>query len=212
LVCFQSNVLIDGNNKAVVADFGLSNIVIDGPSYVTSSIGGSVRWAAPEHFRLLEDSCVSTVTTYGDIYSYGSVMLQVRAINTMQRNSFWLTINLVDVRQVLSGKLPYHHLLKDAEVLINLHHGVHPPRPAELLDEYWALISRCWAKDPCTRPAITEISKCIQHHYRALSTAPDDCVVPSTSLNNGVVDSRTSYSTLALVFVFAKKVLSYIIG
>ena len=49
-----------------------------GPLYVTSSIGGSVRWAAPELFRLSEDEHVSAVTTHGDIYSYGSVTLQVR--------------------------------------------------------------------------------------------------------------------------------------
>jgi len=50
------------------------------PSYVTSSIGGSIRWAAPEYFCISAGSRVSTVTTHGDIYSYGSVMLQVRSI------------------------------------------------------------------------------------------------------------------------------------
>ena len=153
------------------------------------------------------------------VYSYGSVMLQVRAISTILRNSFWLTINLVDFLQVLSGKLPYHHLLKDTEVLINLHHGVHLPRPAELADEYWALISRCWAENPCTRPDIKEISDCIQHHYQVLSAAPDDHVVPSSStsarlnpLNDSAVDNRTSYSALALVFAFVENVLLHIIG
>ena len=103
--------------------------------------------------------------------------------------------------------------------MINLHHGVHPPRPAELADEYWALISRCWAVDPDARPDIKEISDCIQHHYQVLSAAPDGHVVPSTgtfarlnSRDNGIVDSRTSYSTLALVFAFAKKILLHIIG
>jgi serine/threonine protein kinase len=80
----KSNVLINDKGSAFLADFGLSNVVAEtrGPSYVTSSIGGSVRWAAPEHFRISEGSNVSTVTTYGDIYSYGSVMLQVRTMDT----------------------------------------------------------------------------------------------------------------------------------
>ena len=80
---FQSNILFDDEGKALLADFGLSNIVVEpfGPSYVTSSIGGSVRWAAPEHFRISDGDRISTVTTHGDIYSYGSVMLQVRTIN-----------------------------------------------------------------------------------------------------------------------------------
>jgi serine/threonine protein kinase len=68
----------------LLADFGLSNVVTEtrGPSYVTSSIGGSVRWAAPEIFRFSQGSHVSTVTTHGDVYSYGSVMLQVRTVDT----------------------------------------------------------------------------------------------------------------------------------
>jgi serine/threonine protein kinase len=76
----KSNILIGENGKAYLADFGLSNVLAEvrGYSYVTSSIGGSVRWAAPEIFRVSQEGCVSTVTTYGDIYSYGSVMLQVR--------------------------------------------------------------------------------------------------------------------------------------
>jgi serine/threonine protein kinase len=84
LLFFKSNILLDGDEKACLADFGLSNVVAEacGPLYVTSSIGGSVRWAAPEYFRISEGSSVSTVTTHGDIYSYGSVMLQVR--NMMQ--------------------------------------------------------------------------------------------------------------------------------
>jgi serine/threonine protein kinase len=84
----KSNVLIDGGGKALLTDFGLSHIVAEayGSSYVTSSIGGSVRWAAPEHFRIPHDHCVSTVTTHGDIYSYGSVTLQVRIINVIDED------------------------------------------------------------------------------------------------------------------------------
>jgi serine/threonine protein kinase len=81
-LCLQSNILLDDEGKALLADFGLSNIIVEayGPAYITSSIGGSVRWAAPEHFRISDGERVSTVTTHGDIYSYGSVLLQVRTV------------------------------------------------------------------------------------------------------------------------------------
>lgn len=79
LVIYQSNILIDANGMALLTDFGLSNVTAGAfGSYITSSIGGSVRWAPPEQFRLSRDYRISTVTTYGDIYSYGSVILQVR--------------------------------------------------------------------------------------------------------------------------------------
>ena len=156
--------------KALLSDFGLSNVVIDasGPSYVTSSIGGSVRWAAPEHFHISDGNHVSTVTTHGDIYSYGSVMLQVHMITATLQN-YLLILTCVHLLQVLSGKLPYHHLTKDSEVLITLHHGAHPPRPQELADEHWELITRCWAEDPRTRPYIKDVLESVQHHYHALA-------------------------------------------
>jgi serine/threonine protein kinase len=86
----KSNVLLDSDGKAFLADFGLSNIIAEayGPSYITSSIGGSIRWAAPEYFRISGGSSVSTVTTHGDVYSYGSVMLQVRSIRVQQNSKF----------------------------------------------------------------------------------------------------------------------------
>jgi serine/threonine protein kinase len=87
-----SNILFDDEGKAFFADFGLSNIVFEayGPLYVTLSIGGAVRWAAPKHFHISDGNRVSTVTTHSDIYSYGSVMLQVCTLNTTFTNSLLL--------------------------------------------------------------------------------------------------------------------------
>lgn len=167
LVSFKSNVFIDGDGKALLADFGLANIVTETYRlYVTSSIGGSVRWAAPEHFKFRpsRDRHVSTVTTHSDIYSYGSVILQVRTVTETDENEPWLIIF-----QTLSGKIPYHHLKRDAEVLLELNQGVHPPRPPELADEHWALIWRCWAEVPSARPAVTEVFEYVQHHFRPSS-------------------------------------------
>ncbi|KIM74971.1 hypothetical protein PILCRDRAFT_688571 [Piloderma croceum F 1598] len=183
-----SNILLDDEGKALLADFGLSNIIVEayGPSYITSSIGGSVRWAAPEHFRISDGERVSTVTTHGDIYSYGSVVLQV-----------------------LSGKLPYHHLAKDSEVLITLHRGAHPPRPQEIADEQWAMITRCWAEDPPTRPDIKYISERVQKHYLAQFASTDCEIVPrildsaqTTHTENVVVLRSTQFLMLAFICVF----------
>jgi serine/threonine protein kinase len=75
----QSNVLIDSEGRACVADFGMSNIKAEfqGTSYFTSSIGGAIRWAAPELYRIYEDYAFPEVTAACDVYSYGSVTLQV---------------------------------------------------------------------------------------------------------------------------------------
>ena len=58
----------------------MSTILVEfqGTSYFTETIGGTIRWAAPELFRIHEDGSSPTLTAACDIYSYGSVILQVR--------------------------------------------------------------------------------------------------------------------------------------
>jgi hypothetical protein len=48
----------------------------------------------------------------------------------------------------------------DAQVVIELHMGNKPRRPAQsfVTDEQWSLIERCWADDVKDRPDMTELS------------------------------------------------------
>ena len=73
----QSNVLVKADGGACIADFGLSRLLtaIGGPAFVTSRQNkGTVRWMAPE---LLQDLDNTGPTTRSDVYSFGSLMLQV---------------------------------------------------------------------------------------------------------------------------------------
>ncbi|KIM89876.1 hypothetical protein PILCRDRAFT_44473, partial [Piloderma croceum F 1598] len=136
------NILITDEGKACLCDFGLSSITeFQGTSYLASTIGGNVRWAAPELYRINEDNSVPPVTSHSDIYSFGSVMLEV-----------------------LSGHVPYSYLLRDAQVIIEVHKGVKPRRPKTALvtDQLWCFINLCWADDPTDRPDIEEVSKSVQ--------------------------------------------------
>jgi hypothetical protein len=144
--------------------------------------------------------------THCDIYSYGSVMLRVRIIITTSQNSSLILI-CIHLLQVLSGKLPYHHLAKDSEVLITLHHSAHPPRPQELADEHWELITRCWAEDPRTRPDIKDVFESVQYHYQAAA----DCQVvhhalhsteATTPAENAAVFHGAPFPTIALIIFF----------
>ena len=82
----QSNVLIDADGRACIADFGLSTILdeIGGSTFATSSTGktrGTLRWGAPELLGILdhEDAKAQHIgpTIQSDIYSFGGIMLQV---------------------------------------------------------------------------------------------------------------------------------------
>ncbi|KAF7968241.1 hypothetical protein HWV62_31575 [Athelia sp. TMB] len=138
-----SNILLNEGRHACLSDFGMSSIKVEfiGTSYWSSTIGGAIRWRAPE----LLPSLVSDVYNFQpdlssrcDIYSFGSVMLQV-----------------------LSNKIPYDYIRRAECVLIELFHR-HPPRRPDsqiLLDKHWRFIEKCWGtpNEPWTRPPAREV-------------------------------------------------------
>ncbi|KAJ7688619.1 kinase-like domain-containing protein [Mycena rosella] len=151
----SSNILIDDEGKAKLCDFGLSSIVVEfcGTSSLTSCIGGAVRWADASLYSLStegegegDEASAPVITTRCDIYSFGSVMLEI-----------------------LSGRIPYHYLRTDAQVVIEIHKGNQPRRPATsfVTDAQWALIQRCWDADGDARPDCAEVVRAIQVLHRA---------------------------------------------
>ena len=76
-LCPQSNILIDHDGTARLIDFGLSTIKpdFDVTSFDSSTIGGAVRWLAPE--LLPSTGKTRVLSRPSDIYSLGSVILQV---------------------------------------------------------------------------------------------------------------------------------------
>jgi serine/threonine protein kinase len=101
----QSNVLVYSDGRACLADFGLSAIPLEfqGSSYLPSSFCGNVRWAAAELFERPEDSediedsedgedseeskAVVSLSTECDIYSFGSITLQVSSLHSQAKRS-----------------------------------------------------------------------------------------------------------------------------
>jgi hypothetical protein len=75
----QANILINGDGKALLVDFSLSTIKaeFEGTSYYSSTVGGALRWRAPELLSVSEDDVAPNLSTACDISSYGSVALQV---------------------------------------------------------------------------------------------------------------------------------------
>ncbi|KAF5317546.1 hypothetical protein D9619_013145 [Psilocybe cf. subviscida] len=145
-----SNVLIDDNFHARICDFGLSTLLLEecegslsAQSNYASHLGGSVRWADAYLFRSFEDDIAPPlIGTWNDIYSFGSIILEV-----------------------LSGRMPYHYLRTDAQVVMQLHQGIRPRRPASVCvdDDQWKLIQSCWQETLQKRPSANEVLKAAQN-------------------------------------------------
>ena len=74
----QSNVLVHGNGRACIADFGLSTLLtrLGGSTFATThQAKGTTRWMAPELLDL--DDSKTAPAMQSDVYSFGSIMLQV---------------------------------------------------------------------------------------------------------------------------------------
>ncbi|KAG1726254.1 kinase-like domain-containing protein, partial [Suillus paluster] len=132
-----NNVLISGDKKAYLADFGLSGTLhaSTGMTYLAkmSHCPGAVRWTAPE--LLSEDESASAVTTQSDIYSLGSIMLQV-----------------------LTGNVPWRHLTKEGTIAVRVYEGTIHPRPDDerISDQHWNFMVSCWSRTPNDRPSAKE--------------------------------------------------------
>jgi len=139
-----ANVLISDQGKACLCDFGLSALMIafHATSFYTSTVGGNVRWAAPEIYRVSEDETIHPLTVQSDVYSFGCILLEI-----------------------LSGQVPYHYLIREGQVLMELHKGKKPNRPANcfITDTLWGIINTCWADIPNDRPTMGTVWKYIRH-------------------------------------------------
>jgi len=78
----QYNVLVDSENRALLADFGFAR-VCNPPGFVetsnSSDAGGTTRYMAPELFAPANDN-QSTVPTYEtpiDVFAFGTLIYEV---------------------------------------------------------------------------------------------------------------------------------------
>ncbi|KAF8905415.1 hypothetical protein CPB85DRAFT_1437360 [Mucidula mucida] len=148
-----SNILVNDKGQAVLCDFGLSSILAEfqGPSCISSTIGGAVRWADAALFRYTQNDDVDNnepplLTPPSDIYSFGSVTLEI-----------------------LSGRIPYDYVRSDAQVIIELHRGNKPRRPAMTFvsDAQWKFILECWSDAPMSRPDAPGVLATVRALHRA---------------------------------------------
>ncbi|KAG8929027.1 hypothetical protein FRC01_005029 [Tulasnella sp. 417] len=132
------NVMITSELRAVLADFGISSLMVDlevGTGLTTTSgAGGPARYRAIE--LLTADR--ARPTDKSDVYSFGMLILAT-----------------------MTGKSPFWRIQNDAVIVLAVADGI-TPKPedhSELppTDSLWGLMRRCWNPDPTERPCMKEI-------------------------------------------------------
>ncbi|KAG2753109.1 kinase-like protein [Suillus brevipes Sb2] len=130
----SNNVLVDTDGSPRLADFGVSNIMVESnPAFSYQT--GAVRWAAPELIVLQDGKTVPCATKSSDIYALGCIMLQV-----------------------LYGKPPYWWIKTALQVMALKFKYQEPINNTMHIQAYYLdFMRRCWSVECEKRPSVEEV-------------------------------------------------------
>jgi serine/threonine protein kinase len=116
-------------NVAITGDLGISKSAIESSDdNDNNEIYGIIPYVAPEIFR------GQKYTKASDIYSFGMIM--------------W---------ELMTGRRPFWNHEHDAELIIKICDGLHPPIDTNAPEGYIELMQECWNPDPNKRPTVTDL-------------------------------------------------------
>ncbi|KAG9122556.1 hypothetical protein FRC07_001014 [Ceratobasidium sp. 392] len=132
------NVLMRDDGTPLLADFGLSRIVAEiSTGLTTSSSRGSYRWMSPELFGGVEDQIQVLVTQESDVWAFGCLCLEI-----------------------LTGSLPWASIRSDTGVMQAILIQGRQPSLSPVVEETLGHILRhCWAYEPKDRPLMRDLGE-----------------------------------------------------
>ncbi|KAJ1277938.1 hypothetical protein BS78_04G040800 [Paspalum vaginatum] len=150
----SSNILLDKELKAYVADFGLSRLILHNKTHVTTELVGTLGYIPPEYAQ----GWVATLR--GDIYSFGVVLLElltglrpVPVLSTAKELVPWVLEMTSEGRQI--------------EVLDPALRGTgHDEQMLKVLD----VACRCVNHNPSMRPPIMQVVSSLESVDAGLQT------------------------------------------
>ena len=143
----SSNILLDKEFKAYIADFGLSRLVFPNKTHVTTELVGTLGYIPPEYGQ----GWVATLR--GDIYSFGVVLLELL---TGQRP---VPISFVS-KELVQWVLEMRSEGKQIEVLDSTLRGTgYEEQMLKVLE----VACQCVNHNPSMRPKIQEVVSCLDN-------------------------------------------------
>jgi len=133
-----TNVLVNNEHQACIADFGLSRI-LGASGFTTKSIGGTYRWMAYELIAYeFEGNPTPKLTKVTDVWAFGMTVLEI-----------------------LTRRLPFFQFKSDGAVIGSLMRGDRPTHETspEIDANVWSMLERCWHLNPSQRPSMDALSQ-----------------------------------------------------
>jgi hypothetical protein len=150
----SSNILLDKEFKAYVADFGLSRLILPNKTHVTTELVGTLGYIPPEYGQ----GWVATLR--GDIYSFGVVLLELliglRPVPVLSTS-----------KELVPWVLEMRSQGKQIEVLDPTLRGTgHEEQMLMMLE----VACECVNHNPSMRPPIMEVVSCLESIGAGLQT------------------------------------------
>nr|XP_012573665.2 LOW QUALITY PROTEIN: probable receptor-like protein kinase At5g24010 [Cicer arietinum] len=185
----STNILLDENHVAKVADFGLSRTgPLDQHSYVSTGVKGTFGYLDPEYFRSQQ------LTEKFDVYSFGVVLLEVLCSRPAIEPSLPREqVNLAQWGLFCKDK----GMLED--IIDNSIKGQIDPNSLKKFSE---TVEKCLQDDGCDRPTMGDVlwdlEYALQLQKGAIHREPheDSSISPSVSIQLSNIRHLPSLSTL----------------
>ncbi|XP_023515677.1 LRR receptor-like serine/threonine-protein kinase FEI 2 [Cucurbita pepo subsp. pepo] len=143
----SSNILLDENLEAHVADFGLAKLSVDGDSHITTVVAGTFGYLAPEYLQ----SGIGTEKS--DVYSFGVLLLEL-VTGKRPSDAFFSKrgLNVVGWLNTLRGEDQLENIVdnrcKNADV--------------ETLEAILEIAARCTNGNPAMRPTMNQVLQLLE--------------------------------------------------
>jgi len=177
-----SNILVNDNGEASIADFGISR-VLDTTGFTTMA-SGTLRYMSPELLEACEEeefnfpNMARPSSMTQEFFGFFKLGDEEIPMPQVTERSWCLDLpNLAEstprvteaadvwafsmaTLEILTGAIPFSHIKRDASVINYVVSGGRPKqeRYPQVENEIWKILEGCWDANPIRRPTVASLS------------------------------------------------------